>query len=119
MLVGGVIDHEIHDDADAALVSFARHSVEIVQGAVHAVNVFVIGNVVAEIYLRRGITRSDPDRIHAQRFQIVQPGGYARKVPDAVVVAVSEAARIYLVENGMLPPGMLFTRARPLGVGTA
>ena len=45
------------------------HLVEIFQRAVHGVDVFVVGNVIAEVDLRRGIAGRDPDRIHSQTLR--------------------------------------------------
>ncbi len=44
----------------------ALHLVEVGERAVHRVDVFVVRNVVAEVDLRRGETRRDPDGVHAE-----------------------------------------------------
>lgn len=72
MLVRRVIGDEIEQDADATFVGFGEQAVEILQGAVHRVDVFVIRDVVAEVHLRRRKAWSDPDRIDADLFQIVE-----------------------------------------------
>ena len=43
-------------------------------------------------------------RVDAQVAQVVELGGHAGEVADAVAVAVGEAARVDLVEDGLLPP---------------
>src|SRR5438874_616881 len=70
--VRGVIHYKVHDDADAALLAFAHQPVEVGECSVLRIDVLVIRDVVAEIDLGRGITRSNPNCIDAELFQIVQ-----------------------------------------------
>ena len=72
MLIGAVVHHEIENDAHIALLRSAHHLVEIAERAVHGINVFVIGHVVAEINLRRRKAGSYPDGVNAQAFQIIE-----------------------------------------------
>ncbi len=104
MLVGGVVDDKIQDDADAMFFCFLDKCIEILQRSVHRIDVQVIQDVVAKIDLRRWEARSDPDGIDAELFQIVEFGSNAVEIADAVVVTVGEAAGIELVEDGVLPP---------------
>ena len=48
--------------------------------------------------------RRKPKRIHAQVFEIIQFGGDASEVADAVAVAVRKRTRINLIEDRFLPP---------------
>jgi hypothetical protein len=104
VLVGSVVDDEVENDPDVALLRFADQVVKIFQRAVHRINIFVVRHVVAEVHLRRREARSDPDGIDSQLMEIVELGGDAVEVADAVVVAVREAARIDFVEDRVLPP---------------
>src|SRR6266851_2687894 len=79
---------------------------------------FVIRKVVAEIDLRRRETRRNPNGVDPEILQVIEFGGDALEIADAVVVAVSEAARIKLVENGVLPPFTAFRVDLLLGVST-
>ena len=108
MLIRRVIHHEIHDDANAALLRFLLHAIKIGQRSVHGIDILVIGNVVAEINLRRRIAWRNPDGINAQTFQIIQFRRDAVEVANAIVVAVRETARIDLVKHRVLPPLMTF-----------
>ena len=109
MLLRGVVDDEIHDDADVLFLGSFRQVVEISQGSIHWIDVLVIGNVIAEIDLRRRIARSDPDGIHTQFLQIIQLGLDPLEIADAISVAVGETSRIDFIENGMLPPCVAFS----------
>ena len=108
MLVGGVVQHQVHDDANAVLLRVLLHLVEVGERAIDRIDVFVVGNVVAEIDLRRGIAGRDPDGVDAELLQVVELGGDAGQIADAVIVAVGKAARIDFVEDRMLPPLMTF-----------
>src|SRR5262249_3924923 len=47
MLVGGVVDDQLGDDAQAAAVGLVEQTLEVVDGAVNGVDAGVIGDVVA------------------------------------------------------------------------
>src|SRR5580692_10942801 len=82
--------------------------IEVSQSSIHRIYVFVIGNVVAEVDLRGGEARGNPDRIDAQIFQVIQLGRDSFQIADTIIVTISEAARINLVEDSVLPPLMAF-----------
>src|SRR5262249_5082665 len=62
------------------------------------------GDVVAVVAERRRIEGQQPQGIDAEPLQIIEPPGQARKVADAVVVAVEEGADVRLVDDGVLVP---------------
>ena len=86
MFVGAVVHHHVHEHADLALVGFGNETVEVGHGAVFGIDGFVVGDVVAEVDLRRWVTGGEPDGIDAELFQVVQMSGNALQVADAVVV---------------------------------
>ena len=108
MLVGSVVDDEIEDDADAALLALGDEAIEIRERAVHGIDVFVVGDVVAEIDLRRRKARRDPDGVDPERVQIIELRSDPVQIANAVVVAVGEAARIEFIEDRGLPPRLPF-----------
>ena len=57
VLVGGVVQHQVHNDADVALSGLGDEAVEVSQGAVLRVDILVVGDVIAEVDLRRRIDR--------------------------------------------------------------
>jgi hypothetical protein len=101
-------DDEIENDSYVALFSFCNHAVEIGERAVHGIDVFVVGDVIAEVNLRGREARGDPNGVDAEVFQVIELRGDALEVADAVIVAVGEAARIDFVEDGVLPPLVAF-----------
>ena len=79
--------------------------VEVRERAEQRVDVAVVGDVVAEVGHRRGEERRQPDRLDLQRVEMVEVGGDAAQVADAVAVGVGERARVDLVDGAALPPG--------------
>src|ERR1700751_4882660 len=106
MLVGGVIQHKVENDVNASILRGALHAIEVGERPVHGIDVFVIGDVVAEINLRRRKARRDPDGVDSKLLQVVELGGDSGKVADSIIVAVGKAAGIDFIENGVLPPLM-------------
>jgi hypothetical protein len=86
------------------LFRLGHQPVKVLQRAVLRVDVLVVGDVVAEIHLRRGINGREPDGVDAQFLQVVEPRGNAVQVADAVSVRVLKTARVDLVDDGVLPP---------------
>ena len=108
MFIRSVVHDEIKDDAYVFFSTFRRHGIEVGERPIHRINVFVVGHIVAEIYLRRREAGRDPDRVHAEIVQIPHFRSNALQVADAVVIAVGKTARIELIEDGVLPPLMAF-----------
>src|SRR6478672_6533688 len=109
MLIGGVIQHQIHKHANPSPVRFADQAAKVAQRAEPWIDGAVIRDVVAEIFHRRGINRRKPDGIDAQRMrraviEVIQPADDARYVTDPVAVRVLKTPRIDLIDDGMLPP---------------
>ena len=112
MLIRGVVHHHVHHHADVALACLGHEAIEISERAVLWIDVLVVGNVVAEIHVRRLIHRRKPDCIHAQLLEVVEPRSNPVQVADPVAIRVLKAARVYLVDHGILPP-ILFPSPAP------
>ena len=104
MLIGRVVQDEVGDDADIALLGLRNQAVEIGHRAVLRVDSPVVRNVIPEIDLWRGIERRDPDGVDAEFLEIIQMLGDAIQVADSVSVCICEAAGINFVNYGALPP---------------
>jgi hypothetical protein len=104
VLVGAVVDDEVHDQLHPALVDGGEQRVEIRERAEDRVDVLVVGDVVAVVVLRRRVDRREPDDVDAERGEVVEMGGDPGQVADAVAVGVGEGARVDLVDDGGLPP---------------
>jgi len=62
------------------LAGLVHQPVKILKRAVLRVDVLVVGDVVAEVYLGRGIARRQPDGVNADVFQVIEPLGDAIEV---------------------------------------
>jgi hypothetical protein len=118
VLVRGVVDDEVHDQLHAALVERLEQPVQVGQAAEERVDVLVVADVVTVVVLGRRVDRGEPQHVDAQRHEVVEVGGDAVQVADAVAVGVGEAARVDLVDHRRLPPGGVFVGRGPDGLGT-
>ena len=118
VLVGGVVDHQVHHQLHAAAVHGLQQRIEIGEGAEDGLDVPVVADVVARVVLGRRVHRRQPDDVHAQLGQVVDLGGDPAQITDTVAVGVGETARVDLVDNGGLPPLPILRRhLRGLGGG--
>ena len=108
MLIGGVVDDQLGDDADVAAVRLGHEPIEVVQRAVARMDVLVVRDVVAVVAQRRRVERQQPQRVDAEPLQVVELLGQPGEVADAVVVAVEEGADVRLVDDGVLVPERVF-----------
>ena len=69
---GGVVEHHVQHDANAALMRLGNQRIKIVDRAVRGVDLGVVGNVVAVIDLRGNVERCYPEGINAELLQIVE-----------------------------------------------
>ena len=123
VLIGGVVDDELGDDADAAAVRFGDEVIEVVERAVARMDVLVVGDVVAVVSQRRRVERQQPEAVDAEALQVVELLRQAGEVADAVVGAVEERADVRLVDDGVLVPegvgiGVIGDRALCVTVGS-
>src|SRR4029077_6504656 len=72
VLVGGMIDNQLSDDPDAALVGLVEKKLEIMQGAVVRMNAVVIGDVIAVVFQRRRIEGQQPERRDAEVLEKIE-----------------------------------------------
>ena len=124
MLVGRVVDNQVHHDANATPMRLLKQLIEIRHRAEFRLNRLIIADVIAVIDVRGLVHRRQPNHINAQLLQVVQPRRHALQIADAVAVCIHEAARIDLIDDGFLPPCVLhdrfsfFIADRPAGTVT-
>ena len=63
--VGGMVEHEVEDDMNAALVRFGEQGIEVLHRAELGVDGVVVGDVIAKIPVRRRIDWGEPDAVDA------------------------------------------------------
>ena len=104
VLVGSVVHHQIHDQAQAPPVHFVKEAVKVLHGPELLHDRLIVADVVPIVIVGRLIDRREPDHIHAQFLQIIQFFRDPVQIPDPVSIAVSEAAGVDLIDHTFLPP---------------
>ncbi len=107
VLVGGVVDDELGDDAQAALLRFQDEAAKVLHRPEVGIDVAVVGDVVAVVAAGRGVERQQPQRGDAEILQIVELVGQPREIADAVIVAVVKRLHMELVDDGVLVPKLV------------
>ncbi len=104
VLVGGMVDHQVHHQLQPPLVRRRQQVFEILHGAKLIHDRPVIGDVIAVVVVGGLVNRAHPDHVYPQLPDIVQLALHPAKIADAVAVAVAERAGIHLVYDAFLPP---------------
>ena len=104
MFGGGVVDHEVQNDAHAALVAAGDEGVEVVESAEFARDGAIVPDIVAGVGARGVEDRREPEAVDAEVRKVIEAGGDAGDIADAVAVRIREGAGIDLVEDGRMPP---------------
>ncbi len=104
VFVRRVVDDQLGDHAQAALVRLFEHLLEVGERAVLRVHVFVARDVVAVVTQRRRIERHQPDRVDSEVLHVVELGGHALEVAHPVFVGVEEGLDVELVDHRIAVP---------------
>jgi len=103
-LVTGVVHDEVHDQFHSSAMHFLKKTVKVFHGTVVRLYGVVVTDVVTVVPVRTPVDRGEPENIHSQVFQVVQLGLNARKVSNAISVAVTETLWPDLINNRAFPP---------------
>ncbi len=104
MLVRGVIDDELGDQAQATAVRLAHQPPDVRHRAVGRVDAAIILDVVAIVAQRRRVERQEPDRVDTQVRDVVELLYQPVEITDSVIVRVEERLDVRLVDDGVLVP---------------
>jgi hypothetical protein len=104
VLVGGVVDDELDQNADAAIVRRFNERAEVVHRAEGGVDVAIVADVVAVVAHRRREERQDPQARYAEVFDVVELRRQPREIADTVVVCVEKRFDVHLVDDRVLEP---------------
>ena len=99
-----MVHHHVHNHADVMGLGRRQQMIEIHHSAEHGIDRFIVGNVVAEVFLRGWINRRQPNGIDSQTLQIAKALDDAIDVPDAIAVCVLKTTWIDFIHQGMFPP---------------
>src|SRR5262249_29286028 len=104
MLVGRVVQDQLDDDSQAAIMRSLKEVLEIIECPVTRMYVEVIGNVVPIVFQRRREERQQPEARHTKLLKVVELLVKALKIADAVGVGIIEGLDGQFVDNGVLVP---------------
>jgi hypothetical protein len=104
VLVGRVVQHQVGDDPDAALVGGRGEGLEVLDRAEGRVDAVEVGDVVPVVLERGRVDGHEPQAVHAQVAQVVELFGQPAEVAEPVRVGVEERPDGHLVEDGVLVP---------------
>ena len=78
MLIAGVVDNKIHNNADVPLFCFCNEGIHILQRTIIGVDIAVIADIIAVILIGRRINRRKPQGADTELLQIIQTGNDTR-----------------------------------------
>ena len=104
MLVGAVIDDQIHDDVHIPFPGFLQQSVHVLHGAEPGIDIVIIRNIISLIRQRGTVDGGEPENVDAQIFEVIQAADDTGQIPDAVSVGIAEALGVNLISDFIVPP---------------
>jgi hypothetical protein len=108
----GVVDDEIDDDPDAALLGVVHELDELAERPVLGVDAVEVGDVVAVVPVGRRIERLKPEAGDAEPGEVVEPARQPREVADAVAIRVEVLLDVEAVENRIFVPEVVDLHGR-------
>ena len=104
MLIRRMREHLVGHDLQPARMRFPKQVVEVCVATVFRIDGVVIRNVVTPVAIGRRVNGREPDRVDAERGDVIESGDQPREIADAVVIRIGEAADIDLINGGAAPP---------------
>ena len=116
VLVRGVVDHQIDDDADATLLCPVRELDEVAERAVASIDVVIIGHVIAVVAIGGGLERHQPNGGDAEPVQVIQAAHQPLEVADPVPIGIHVGADRQAVDHRILVPEVIDHRRPRVGL---
>jgi len=91
MLIGGVIHHQVDQQADAAFACLGGEFHEVAQAAQAGIDGVEVGDVIAVVAMRRRMDRIQPQAGHAQARQQQR---LAERVPAVLVAQLDQVGSL-------------------------
>ena len=104
MLRRRVVDHQIHDDADAPRMRLTEQLVKVLHRAEFRSDGAVIADVVSAVHAGILVNGVEPDDIRAQLMDVIELFRHAAQIADTVAVGVHKALGINLINDRTLEP---------------
>ena len=72
VLIRSMINHQLGDDPDAALVGLVKKMFEVMERTVVRMDAVVIRDIIAVVFQRRGIKRQQPERRDSEILEVIE-----------------------------------------------
>ena len=86
MLVACVIDHQVHEQSHAALVTTLDEVLHVRDRAILLGDAVIIRDIVPHVDLWRFVGWTQPDNIHSEVFDVVELGNDPGYIANAIIV---------------------------------
>src|SRR5687768_560213 len=107
MFIRGMIHHQVHHQLDATLMHFSKQLLPVCQSPKLIHNILIVADVVTIIVIGRFVNWAKPEDINTQFLQIIELMNNAAQISNPIPVAVVKTARVYLIDNTLLPPDFI------------
>ena len=104
VLVRRVVDHEVHDHLDAAVVGGAHEIDELAEASEARIDPVVVAHVITVVAVGRRVEGHQPQAGNAEPGQVVDLPDQAPEVAHAIAVRVEVGLDVEAVDDRVLPP---------------
>src|SRR5919112_3582751 len=111
MLVGGVVDDQIQDDADASFPRQTGQLAEVAEAPQIRIHAIEVRYVVAVIAARTRMDRIEPQAGDAKSGEIVEPADQSTQITEAIAIGILERGHVEAVDDRLLIPTLRHPRA--------
>lgn len=99
-----MVDDQVEDDFHTVGVAGIDEFLALIECSIGWVDVFVVGDVIAHVLLRRHIVWGEPYAVYAQGGYIGKFLNDASDVAHAILVLVEKGRWVNLIDGCFLPP---------------
>ena len=104
VLVRAMREHQIDHHPQTQIMRLGHQCIKVREIAEHRIDVAIVAHVITVILHWRREERRNPDRVHPERGNMLEPRGDARQIANAIAIAVLIAAWIDLIDHRPTPP---------------
>ena len=108
MAIGGVVHHQVSNNADTARMGLVEKHLEILDRAKLVENGAEVADIVTAVAQRGVVERRQPEAVDTQPLQIIELFRQPFEVAGAVVVGVKEGSDEHLIEHRAAVPLVIF-----------
>ena len=107
MLVRRVVDDEVDQHTDAALLRAMGELDEIADRAIAGIDTVIVGHVVAVVAMWRDLERHQPNGGDAQAMQVIESAHQSLEITDPIAISVHVGVYRQAVDDCVLVPKII------------